>query len=63
MPKNTQYNYDADYPMEGKNVDQTDLNKPGAKEPYADGTNEVKRQKTKHGPFGKLGAKSFGDSD
>jgi len=47
---------------EGVRVENTKQLTPGAREPYATGTNKVgERFKTKHKPFGKLGAKGFAE--
>jgi len=48
--------YDSDTPIEGKNVQDTKQLTPGAREPYATGTNQIQRQTTKHPNFGTLGA-------
>ena len=49
-------------PLEGKDVMNSQLLKPGAREPssHQTGSNDQKRQVKKGGPFGKLGGRSFG---
>lgn len=51
--------FDADAKTAAKDVKETKMLEPGAKEPYATGTNNQERHMGKHKPFGKLGAKGF----
>ena len=51
--------FDANADSKGKDVKETKMLEPGAKEPYATGTNVIDRHTGKHKPFGKLGAKGF----
>jgi hypothetical protein len=51
--------FDTNAVDKGKDVKETKMLDPGAKEAFATGTNSVTRQTTKHKPFGKLGAKGF----
>ena len=51
--------FDTQAVDKAKDVRDTQMLEPGAKEPYATGKNEVSRDTRKHKPFGKLGAKGF----
>ena len=58
MPKTMGFN---DEPPMGKDVKDTSMLSPGAREKNATGTNSQKRHTTTHPKFGKLGAKGHPD--